>query len=221
MKVARSPTAIGGSNNSARVGLTPCGFEMEMRETIRKVLSDRKRKIVSTKRLTRAAVLVPLFQKGGRYHVLFTKRTDRVKHHKGQISFPGGVVDEGDENIEATALRETFEEIGLPEENMEILGKLDDAVTISSAYLITPIVAEITYPYPFSINEDEIEELIEIPLEAFLDENRWTDETYSNGDKKVLSFRFEYEGKIIWGATARIMRQFLDILFGDKRGVEK
>jgi 8-oxo-dGTP pyrophosphatase MutT (NUDIX family) len=189
---------------------------MEMRETIRKVLSDRRRKIVSTKRRTRAAVLLPLFQKGDRYQVLFTKRTDRVKHHKGEISFPGGVVDEGDEDVEATASREIFEEIGLPRENMEILGKLDDAITISSAYLITPIVAEIVYPYPFSINEDEIEELIEIPLEAFLEEDRWTEEIYANGNKKIPSYRFEYEGRIIWGATARIMRQFLDILFGDK-----
>jgi 8-oxo-dGTP pyrophosphatase MutT (NUDIX family) len=189
---------------------------MEMSESIKKALSGRRRRIISTKRLTRAAVLLPLFQKEGRYHVLFTKRTERVKHHKGEISFPGGVVDEGDEDIEATALRETFEEIGLQRNNAEILGKLDDAVTISSAYLITPIVAEIVYPYPFSINEDEIEELIEIPLEAFLEEDRWINETYANGGKKILSYRFEYKGRIIWGATARIIRQFLDILFEDQ-----
>jgi 8-oxo-dGTP pyrophosphatase MutT (NUDIX family) len=203
-------------NDSLGFGLIAHGTDMEMSKRVKKVLSGRRRRIVSTNRLTRAAVLVPLFQKGGRYHVLLTKRTDRVKHHKGEISFPGGVVDEVDENMEATALRETFEEIGLPREDMEILGKLDDAVTISSAYLITPIVAEITHPYPFSVNEVEIEELIEIPLEAFLDENRWTEEIYSSGDKKVPSYRFEYEGKIIWGATARIMRQFLDTLSEDQ-----
>ena len=189
---------------------------MELRERIRKVLSERRRRTVSTDRWIRAAVLVPLFEKGGRPYVLFTKRTEMVKHHKGQISFPGGVVDEKDENMEATALRETFEEIGLHRGNAEILGKLDDAFTITSGYLITPVVAEIAYPYPFSINEDEIEELIEIPLEAFLDEDRWTEEMYSSGSKKVLSYRFEYEGRIIWGATARIMRQFLDALFAGK-----
>jgi len=161
---------------------------MELRERIRKVLSDRRRRAISTKRRTRAAVLVPLFEKGGRYYVLFTKRTDRVKHHKGDISFPGGVVDEGDEDMEATALRETF-------------------------------VAEIAHPYPFSINEEEIEELIEIPLKAFLDQDRWIEEIYPDGNKKVSGYRFEYEGRIIWGATARIMRQFLDALFGDKPGV--
>jgi 8-oxo-dGTP pyrophosphatase MutT (NUDIX family) len=189
---------------------------MEMRENIRRALEGLERRIIPQGTRTQAAVLVPLFQKGGRYHVLFTKRTDRVKHHKGEISFPGGVADEGDEDVEATALRETFEEIGLPEKHVEILGKLDDAITISSAHLITPVVAEIAYPYRFSINEEEIEELIEIPLEAFLDENRWKEETYLNGDKKVLSYRLEYEGRIIWGATARIMRQFLDILFEDQ-----
>jgi 8-oxo-dGTP pyrophosphatase MutT (NUDIX family) len=202
-------------NKSLGAGPTAYGANMEMSESIKKALSGRRRRIISTKRLTRAAVLLPLFQKEGRYHVLFTKRTERVKHHKGEISFPGGVVDEGDEDIEATALRETFEEIGLQRNNAEILGKLDDAVTISSAYLITPIVAEIVCPYPFSINEDEIEELIEIPLEAFLEEDRWINETYANGGKKILSYRFEYKGRIIWGATARIIRQFLDILFED------
>jgi 8-oxo-dGTP pyrophosphatase MutT (NUDIX family) len=188
---------------------------MELKERIRKVLSDRRRKTISIKRLTRAAVLIPLFQKGGRYHVLFTKRTHRVKHHKGQISFPGGVVDEEDEGMEATALREAFEEIGLPRDHVEILGTLDDAVTVSSAYLITPIIGEIPYPFSLSINEEEIEELLEIPLETLLEKDRWTREIYSNGGKEIPSDRFEYEGRIIWGATARIMRQFLDILFGD------
>jgi hypothetical protein len=110
-------------------------------------------------------------------------------------------------------LRETYEEIGLSPENARILGELDEAFTVSSAYLITPVVAEIVYPYPFSINEEEIEELIEIPLEAFLERDHWREETYSHGGKKVLGYRFEYEGRIIWGATARIMRQFLDLLF--------
>ena len=214
--MARFPTATGGLNNSIEIGLAPSGADMEISERIRKALSDRRRRIVAPNRLTRAAVLFPLFEKGGSYHVLFTKRIDRVKHHKGEISFPGGVADEGDEDTEATALRETFEEIGLPREGMEILGKLDDAVTVSSAHLVTPIVAKIAYPYPFSVNEEEIEELIEIPLEAFLEENRWMEEPHSSGDKKVLSYSFEYEGRIIWGATARIIRQFLDILFEDQ-----
>jgi len=195
--------------------------DMELRKRIRKVLSERRRRTASTDRWTRAAVLVPLFKKGGRPYVLFTKRTERVKHHKGQISFPGGVVDEGDENMEATALRETFEEIGLHRENAEILGKLDDAFTVTSGYLITPVVAEIPHPYPFSINEDEIEELIEIPLEAFLDQDHWTTEMRSDGPKTVLSYSFEYEGRIIWGATARIMRQFLDALFAGKPEVKR
>ena len=194
---------------------------MKLGERVRKILSERRRRAVSTDRWIRAAVLVPLFKKGGRPYVLFTKRTERVKHHKGQISFPGGVVDETDEDMEATALRETFEEIGLPRDNAEILGKLDDAYTVTSGYLITPIVAEIPHPYPFSINEDEIEELIEIPLEAFLDRDRWTSEMRSDGPKTVLSYSFEYEGRIIWGATARIMRQFLDALFAGKPEVKR
>ncbi len=197
-------------------GLARAVADMELRDKIRTVLSSRRRRAASTNRWARAAVLVPLFQKGGHWHVLFTKRTDRVKHHKGQISFPGGVVDETDEDMVATALRETSEEIGLQRGDAEVLGQLDDAFTVSSGYLITPIVAHITYPYPFSVNEEEIEEIIEVPLEAFLERDRWIEETYSNGSRIVHSYRFEYEGKVIWGATARIMRQFLDVLFRDK-----
>jgi 8-oxo-dGTP pyrophosphatase MutT (NUDIX family) len=189
---------------------------MEMKDSIKKALSDRIRWVSSATGLTRAAVLVPLFQKEGHHHILFTKRTNRVKHHKGEISFPGGVVDEGDENVEATACRETLEEIGLPREYVEILGRLDDAITISSAYLITPIVAEIAYPYPFSINADEIEELVEIPLEAFLEKERWKEEILFEGNERILGDFFQYEGRIIWGATARIMRQFLHVLFPDR-----
>ena len=220
MKVIRSHAGIGGRNSQQR-GTIPPFTDMELTEKIRKVLSERRRKSVSADRWTRAAVLVPLFEKGGRPYILFTKRTERVKHHKGQISFPGGVVDETDQDVEATALREAFEEIGLNRKNAEILGKLDDAFTVSSGYLITPIVAEITCQYPFSINEEEIEELIEVPLEAFLEDDRWREEVYSSGSKEVHSYRFEYEERIIWGATARIMRQFLDILFRDKVEVHR
>jgi 8-oxo-dGTP pyrophosphatase MutT (NUDIX family) len=194
---------------------------MEMKETIRKTLSDRTRRVSSATGLTRAAVLVPFFQREGHYHILFTKRTHRVKHHKGEISFPGGVVDEGDKDVEATACRETLEEIGLPREHVEILGKLDDAITVSSAYLITPIVAEIAYPYPFSINEDEIEELIEIPLEAFLEKDRWKAESHFPGDERIPGYFFHYEGRIIWGATARIIWEFLDILFADRGDIRE
>ncbi len=194
---------------------------MEMKDSIKKALSDRIRWVSSATGLTRAAVLVPLFQKEGHYHILFTKRTHRVKHHKGEISFPGGVVDEGDENVEATACRETLEEIGLPREYVEILGRLDDAITISSAYLITPIVAEIAYPYPLSINADEIEELVEIPLEAFLEKERWKEETHFEGNERILGDVFQYEGRIIWGATARIVRQFLCVLFPDRGNVRE
>jgi len=220
VKAIRSHAGIGGRNSQQLRTISPF-TDMELTEKIRKVLSERRRKSVPADRWTRAAVLVPLFEKGGRPYILFTKRTERVKHHKGQISFPGGVVDETDQDVEATALREAFEEIGLNRKNAEILGKLDDAFTVSSGYLITPIVAEITCQYPFSINEEEIEELIEVPLEAFLEDDRWREEVYSSGSKEVHSYRFEYEERIIWGATARIMRQFLDILFRDKVEVHR
>src|SRR5512135_1974120 len=100
-------------------------------DQIRDILNQRKRKVIEHPSFPHAAVLVPLFEKQGHCHLLFTKRTEQVKHHKGEISFPGGVFDEGDVDLRKTALREAFEEIGLNEDDVQILGTLDDIVTVT------------------------------------------------------------------------------------------
>lgn len=187
-----------------------------MKERIKEILSQREKQniIITDAPLAPAAVLLPLYQKGGEYHILFTKRTEKVEHHKGQISFPGGARHEEDRSLEDTALRETFEEIGVRPEDVEILGELDNMGTISSNFLISPFVALIPYPYEFVINPDEIEELVEVPIAALLDKKNYREEFQVYQGISYWGSFYQYKGKVIWGATARILKQFLDLVFG-------
>jgi 8-oxo-dGTP pyrophosphatase MutT (NUDIX family) len=120
-----------------------------MKEKIRRALATREKKVISDSSLTDSAVLVPLFEKDGRCHIVFTKRTDHLTHHKGQISFPGGGRHQEDRSLLETALRESREEIGLKESDVDVLGELDDAATVTSLYRIVPFVGIIPYPYAF------------------------------------------------------------------------
>lgn len=178
---------------------------------LRIVLAERKRKVIDCPSFSRAAVLVPLFRKGKECHLLFTKRTDQVKHHKGEISFPGGMVDREDSGLEKTALREASEEIGLHEEDVQIVGALDDIVTVSE-FIVTPFVGVFAYPYPFELSPVEIAELIEVPLPALLREDAFSEKEIFRIGRKELVYAFQYKHHIIWGATAKILRQFLELI---------
>ncbi len=158
-----------------------------------------------------AAVLVPLFKKDEDCHLLFTKRSEEVKYHKGEISFPGGVVDEDDSELISTALREASEEVGLRESDVQIIGLLDDIVTITE-FIVTPIVGLFPYPYPFKVSEAEIAELIEVPLSFLLDKNCFTERQIFRGGREEVIYNYQYGNHNIWGATARILKQFLDLI---------
>ncbi len=190
-----------------------------MRERIREILSLReKRSIIATDApLAPAAVLMPLYQKEGEYHILFTKRTEKVEHHKGQICFTGGTLHTEDRSLVATALRETFEEIGIRPEDVEILGELDDMVTLTSNFLITPFVALIPYPHEFAVSTDEVEDLIEVPIPALLDKRCYREEFHIHEGRPYWGCIYRYKDNVIWGATARILKQFLDLVFGENQ----
>lgn len=173
-----------------------------MKEKIRQILSQRERRTIEDPRATRAAVLIPLYRYRGECHILFVRRTETVKYHKGEISFPGGVYSGEDSTLEATALREGQEEIGLREEDVELLGVLDDARTITTNFVVSPFVGVIPYPYPFKLSREEIEEVIGVPISALLDK-----------DQPDHIPEYLYGGHVIWGATARILKQFLNLVF--------
>ena len=180
-------------------------------DRIRTLLSSRERRVIEHAPFLRAAVLVPLFKKGEECHILFTKRSEQVKYHKGEISFPGGGVDAEDSKLEETALRETAEEIGLKGRDVQILGVLDDVVTISQ-YIVTPFVGFFPYPYPFKLSPVEIAELIEVPLSFLLKRDCFSEREIFRGGQNEIVYAYQHGEHVIWGATARILKQFLDLL---------
>jgi 8-oxo-dGTP pyrophosphatase MutT (NUDIX family) len=193
-----------------------------MERKIKKILDSRVKNFLQDERLTRSAVLIPLFTKEGEYHILFTKRTDKVKHHKGQISFPGGRLERKDPNLLATAMREAQEEMGISPDDVKVLGELDDCCTFSSDFCVSPFVALIPYPYKFRVNPHEIDEVIEVPLLELLDESKVRQEMRVKDGLPFPVYFFQYKNYTIWGATARILKQLLDLLVEeDKRKSKK
>ena len=182
-----------------------------MEQRLKQALSQRKKQhIIDTSRVL-SAVLLPIYCKRGEYYILFTKRTEKVKDHKGQISFPGGAYEEQDGTLLNTALRECTEEIGLAAEVVELLGELDDFLTTNSGYIMSPFVGVMPWPYPLKVDPAEVEEIIEVPISALLDNDCLRQETEIVDGQTVTSYFYHYQGRVIWGATAKILNQFLDI----------
>jgi 8-oxo-dGTP pyrophosphatase MutT (NUDIX family) len=179
-------------------------------EELAALLAKRERRVISSMGLAPSGVTVPLFDRDGVTHVLFTLRTDKVKHHKGQISFPGGASESCDESIIETAIRETVEEVGIPRRHMHVLGPIDDTVTVSDFH-VTPIVVRVDWPFPTDVCADEIASLIEVPIAALLAPGTPRIETWEQGDERVKMYFYDYGEHVIWGATARILRQFLEV----------
>ena len=169
-------------------------------------------KRIKSSNLIPSAVLLPVFHADNQYHVLFIKRSETVAHHKGEISFPGGVVDPEDLSCLHTALRESNEEVGIAPEDVQVLGRLDDMETVSTGFVITPFVGLIPYPYDFRINADEIAMLVIVPLDTLIAVNRDGNPAVLPGENRVPVPVFPIEGHVIWGATARILLQFLDVI---------
>jgi len=163
-----------------------------------------------SKNLTVAAVLFPLLFKEHELQVLFTKRTQTVKVHKGQISFPGGVHDPHDESLLSTALREAQEEIGLEPEDVEILGELDPIATVTTGFQVHTFVGLIPHPYGFKPNGREVAEILTVPLHFLADDNHWSRRSYQAGDQAFEAYFISYENYRIWGATARILKIFFE-----------
>jgi 8-oxo-dGTP pyrophosphatase MutT (NUDIX family) len=175
-------------------------------------LSRRPRVALDRSDLISAAVLVPITDRDGP-HLLFTKKTGSVPHHKGQFSFPGGIVDVRDGSRVETALREAWEEIRLPAEAVEVLGLLDDTETRATNFIITPVVGIVREPVDFRPDGREIERVLEVPLQRLRDPGIFRTEMWErNGEPHPVLFYDVSPADVIWGATARILRQFLALL---------
>lgn len=157
-----------------------------------------------------AAVLIPLIVFGDEWHLLYTRRGDKVETHKGQVSFPGGACDPGEVTPEQTALREAEEEIGIRQEDVRILGRLTSMITITS-FRVTPVVGLVPWPYAFRVESAEVARVFTMPLAWLADKgNRW--EMYLPGRKFGLIVYHPYDGELLWGATALMTDTFLNAL---------
>jgi 8-oxo-dGTP pyrophosphatase MutT (NUDIX family) len=162
-------------------------------------------------RLKCAAVLLPLAWRKGEWQLVFTRRTETVEHHKGQVSFPGGGCELDESTPEATALREAREEIGLKPEDVRLLGWMNDYLTITR-YRITPVVGVIPWPYRFQLETAEVGRVFTIPLAWLADRNNREEQPFTpDGIQRpfpVLIYH-PYDGETLWGASARITQNFL------------
>jgi 8-oxo-dGTP pyrophosphatase MutT (NUDIX family) len=154
--------------------------------------------------LTPASVLVPIVARSEALTVIFTQRAAHLKDHSGQVSFPGGRAAPGDATPEATALRETREEIGLDSARVEVLGRLGEYHT-RTGYRITPVVGFVTPPFELRADASEVEEIFEVPLAFLLDPaNHQRHSREWQGERRFF-FLMQYGRHTIWGATAGML----------------
>ena len=180
-------------------------------DRIRRIVAETPRRTVDDPSLTPAGVMVLIYPNNGDHCVLLQKRSIKVDSHKGEISFPGGKRDPGDITILDTALRETHEEMGVHPQDVEVFGALDQTAT-TSGFCTSPFAGTIPYPYEFSPQEEEVAEVLEVPVSSLLDTaNRRDEIRIANGDLQDAPV-FAYDGHIIFGATARILDRFIELL---------
>jgi len=173
-------------------------------------LPDRPRPVPGEE-LRRAGVLVPLFVRDAKLWILFTRRTESVEHHRGQISFPGGGEEPDDEDLYATAVRETEEELAIARSDVIALGSLTPIVTVTNFY-VEPYVAAVPQPYVWKPAEAEIAEVIEAPLSSLMDPAIREAQPIPGREGTILFYH--YGKHVIWGATARILAELLEALGG-------
>lgn len=157
-----------------------------------------------------AAVLVPLILVKGEWKLLFTRRSDDLVDHKGEVSFPGGAVDRNDKDFIETAIREAHEEIGVPADKIQIIGSMNAFHTISKYYL-KPVIGVIDWPVILHNNPDEVARIFCIPLRWLADQNNWQEipRRLQNGETIPIIHYHLYDGEQVWGITARITRELL------------
>jgi 8-oxo-dGTP pyrophosphatase MutT (NUDIX family) len=185
------------------------GANDHLRDDLQRVLlSTEDALAIDVRGRTNAAVLVPLYLDHGRLHAVFTKRQEDLRRHPGEISFPGGRYEEGERDLEATALREAHEEIGLPEDAVDVVGALQPTATIATGYAVYPFVGLIEPGRTWTLSAREVAEVLELRLDSLL---------YGYGRRRLLrrgvpirTDTYVIGNHLIWGATARILADLFD-----------
>ena len=159
------------------------------------------------------AVLILLYKKNGEIYFPLTQRHEYDGAHSGQISFPGGKVEERDESLVQTALRETEEEIGIPQSNVNIIGRLTDLFIIASNFNVRPVIGFVNMPPKFMIDSREVAHVMEIPISQLLDDAMLKEKEIVFKNKYSLTAPyFDFDGHHVWGATAMMLAEFKEVL---------
>jgi 8-oxo-dGTP pyrophosphatase MutT (NUDIX family) len=162
-----------------------------------------------------AGVLLLAYPRDGAPHIVFTKRTDSLAAHRGQISLPGGRFEATDPDLRATALREAYEELGVPPGDVHILGRLDDVYVVVSNFMIAPFVGTLNYTPSFRPDPHEVAMVIDVPLERLRDPAIFHEEDRPLSGRSRTVQVYQYEEHEIWGATGRVVQLFLESPFVD------
>jgi 8-oxo-dGTP pyrophosphatase MutT (NUDIX family) len=178
-------------------------------DALRKTLLERHRVTLEWPEFRRAAVLVPILKTETGFELLFTVRSLHLSSHAGEISFPGGRVDDG-ETLDEAARREAFEEIGLTVTNEMMLGYLDD-VPSPAKYIVTPVVAVLEKPLDLTLSQAEVEEVFTADLEILRGLEPRKEERILQGHRRFIHF-YTYQERVIWGLTGNVLKNLLDVL---------
>lgn len=161
--------------------------------------------------LTPAAVLVPLVVRESGITVLLTQRTAHLNDHAGQVSFPGGRREESDPDFIFTALREASEEVGLDSASVEIVGTLPEYFT-GTGFRVTPVVGRVTPPLNLKLDDFEVDEVFEVPLEYLANRRSWRQDSLERGGQMRQFWATDWKGYYIWGATAGMLVNLMTLL---------
>jgi 8-oxo-dGTP pyrophosphatase MutT (NUDIX family) len=183
-------------------------------EYLRRELSDRSSSSQPEWRARPAAVLIPIYWYEGDWHLLYTRRTDTVESHRGQVAFPGGIIEANDSDAQEAALREAEEEIGIKAEDVDVIGHLDNMLTITQ-FEIKPFIGAISWPYPLQINHQEVATVFGVPLSWLANPSNLEIKNrtiHTSGIQIPVYYFRPYQEEVIWGATARITINLLEVL---------
>jgi mutator protein MutT len=180
-------------------------------QRLRDILARRAAIEIVAPQHRRACVLIPLIRSDAGWSILLTRRSENLAAHSGQIAFPGGSV-EGGESLTEAAVREAEEEVGIPPRHVELIGRLDDVIT-HSGFLVAPFVGVIHEPFDYVIQEAEVVEVFDVPIEALLDTRNPEVRYVPFRDKQYPAYFYHHGPHEIWGLTGRMLKAFLDLVW--------
>ena len=188
-------------------------FNMLTEEILRSVFNKKEHLLFKPPKNTKeSAVIVPFLLLNGTWSLIFEKKVKDSSKHAGQMAFPGGSKDKKDKNLLDTAIRETCEEVGICSEDLVILGEIKPTITLKTNFVIYPFAAIVKKPPPYQINRDEVDKLVFVPLDYLIKQHPFPYKKFVFEGKERTTMIIPFEGEVIWGASARILDNFIPLL---------